>query len=104
MRGGLQAAAAALRHLYFRHLLPLSSFPPSSLRFHRAVPRCFIASGASAFRPEERNARVFFLSVLDAFPFFRQKIYRPSETMRNDESGETVRQVLGCIIGIALQL
>lgn len=43
------------------------------------VPRCFIASGASAFRPEEGNARLFFLPVLDAFPFFRQKIYRPSD-------------------------
>lgn len=25
------------------------------------------------------RARLFFLSVLDAFPFFRQKIYRPSD-------------------------
>lgn len=96
---------------------PPPLFPPSpSALFFSTLLRplfVFIVPCRGVLSPPEhrlsaprRETHGFSSSpFLTRFYFFaRKSIVHPTETMRNDESGETVRQVLGCIIGIALQL
>lgn len=95
---------------------PPPLFPPSpSALFFSTLLSSFSSCRAEVFYrlrsigfPPRGGKRVHGFSsspFLTRFHFFaRKSIVHPTETMRNDESGETVRQVLGCIIGIALQL